>query len=74
MILVTGGTGLLGSHLLYSLVNSGKEVRAIKRASSSLSEVKRVFDFYSENADKLFAKIKLQILERIEKCLLICFF
>lgn len=60
MILVTGGTGLLGSHLLYSLVDSGKQVRAIKRSSSDLSEVKKVFSFYSENAEEMFAKIEWQ--------------
>jgi len=58
MILVTGGTGLLGSHLLYSLVNSGKTVRAIKRAASNLTEVKYVFSFYSANSDELFSKIE----------------
>ena len=31
MILVTGGTGLVGSHLLRSLVGDNKAVRAIYR-------------------------------------------
>ena len=35
MILVTGGTGLVGSRLLYNLVASGKTVRALKRKSGS---------------------------------------
>ena len=58
MILVTGGTGLLGSHLLYSLLNSGKLVRAIKRESSDLSEVKKVFSYYGEPANDLYSKIE----------------
>ncbi len=43
MILVTGGTGLVGSHLLYELLSHGKSVRAIKRASSSLKQTELVF-------------------------------
>ena len=58
MILVTGGTGLLGSHLLFDLVNSGKNVCAIKRRSSDTAMVKKIFSYYSMKADELFAKIE----------------
>ncbi|HET7361381.1 MAG TPA: NAD-dependent epimerase/dehydratase family protein, partial [Salinimicrobium sp.] len=60
MILVTGGTGLVGSHLLLDLVKSGKQVRAIHRKNSDLSTVKRVFSYYFEpgEADKLFHEIE----------------
>ena len=57
MILVTGGTGLLGSHLLLELVREHEEVVAIKRPSSELDEVKRVFSYYSDEADELMRLI-----------------
>jgi len=53
MIFVTGGTGLLGSHLLLSLVKEHKEVLALKRPSSDLDEVKRVFSYYLDKEDEL---------------------
>jgi dihydroflavonol-4-reductase len=57
MILVTGGTGLLGSHLLLELVREHEEVVAIKRPSSDLGEVKRVFSRTSGEAGELFRLI-----------------
>jgi dihydroflavonol-4-reductase len=57
MILVTGGTGLLGSHLLLELVREHEEVVAIKRPSSNLEEVRRVFSYYSGEAEELFKLI-----------------
>ncbi len=58
MILVTGGTGLVGAHLLYSLVNSGETVRAIHRSSSNLEAVKNVFSFYTNEPNIIFDKIE----------------
>ncbi len=57
MILVTGGTGLLGSHVLYELARQGREVRAIKRKSSDTGMVRKVFSYYSEDPDRLFKNI-----------------
>ncbi|MDQ3072318.1 MAG: SDR family oxidoreductase [Bacteroidota bacterium] len=45
MVLVTGGTGLLGSYILYYLLREGRNVRAIRRSSSSLEQTKFIFGF-----------------------------
>jgi nucleoside-diphosphate-sugar epimerase len=58
MNIVTGGTGLVGCHLLYELVSKGKAVKAIRRNSSDIFQVKHVFSYYSENAEELFQKIE----------------
>ena len=54
MILVSGGTGFLGSHLLYELVREHEEVVALKRPSSKLEEVKKVFGYYTDEVEELF--------------------
>ena len=58
MILVTGGTGLVGSHLLYQLVANNKPVRAIFRTEAKQEIVKRVFSYYSDDYLNLFNKIE----------------
>ena len=58
MILVTGGTGLVGSHLLYHLVEKGKAVKALYRTQESLDKVLHIFGFYAENPSTLFDKIQ----------------
>ena len=57
MILVTGGTGLLGSHLLLDLLTAGKKVRAIKRSYGKTEMVRNVFSYYRADADELFSRI-----------------
>jgi nucleoside-diphosphate-sugar epimerase len=58
MILVTGGTGLVGSHLLYHLISKGQRVRALHRKDSRLDQVEKVFSLYTEKAQSLFEKIE----------------
>jgi nucleoside-diphosphate-sugar epimerase len=57
MILVTGGTGLVGSHLLYHLCLQNVAIRAIYRTKSSLENVKKVFRYYTDD-ENLFSKIE----------------
>lgn len=56
MVLVTGATGLLGSHLLYFLLKEEKEVKALVRDLSNTNKIKTVFSYY--NAQHLFDKIQ----------------
>lgn len=58
MILVTGGTGLVGSHLLFDLAKKGENIRALKRENSSLQDVRDCFAYYSDSADELFDSIE----------------
>lgn len=58
MILVTGGTGLVGSHLLYQLSLENDKVKAIHRKSSDLLAVKNVFRYFSADYEALFQKIE----------------
>ncbi len=58
MILVTGGTGLVGSHLLYKLVNGGHQVRAIYRTKEKLEKVKHIFSYHTKNQGLLFSNIE----------------
>jgi dihydroflavonol-4-reductase len=59
MILVTGGTGLLGSHLLFQLTQSDNvPINAIYRNESRITQVKKLFEFYGgDNAQAQFLKI-----------------
>ncbi len=56
MILVTGATGLLGSHLVLHLIENGAKVRAIYRSPDSLEKTKSLFKGYQK--ENLFDKIE----------------
>ncbi len=59
MIFVTGGTGLIGSHLLYLLCKTETtRIKAIYRDESKIKNVKKVFEHYDSVAgSELFKKI-----------------
>ena len=57
-ILVTGGTGLLGSHLLYKLLADDNKVVAIIRLRNKITQIKKIFSYYSNDANLLLSNIK----------------
>jgi nucleoside-diphosphate-sugar epimerase len=52
-IFVTGGTGLLGSHLIYALISKGDKVRAIHRKTSNRDILRKVIGYYGGDYEKL---------------------
>ena len=58
MILVTGGTGVVGTQLLIDLAIAGKNVRALKRKTSSLALTEKIFSLRHPERKELFDKIE----------------
>ncbi|MCK4699280.1 MAG: NAD-dependent epimerase/dehydratase family protein [Bacteroidales bacterium] len=58
MILVTGATGLVGSHLLYELLKNEEKVKALKRQSSDTGHVLKTFGYYTDEHEKLYSRIE----------------
>lgn len=56
MILITGGTGLVGAHLLLHLAEGGRALRALYRGEGSIAKTKNLFTYYN----------RLPLFERIE--------
>jgi nucleoside-diphosphate-sugar epimerase len=48
MVLVTGGTGLVGAHLLLHLIENGESVRAIYRNEKNIQKTKSLFSLYKK--------------------------
>ena len=56
MILITGATGLVGSHLALHLLENNEKLRAIYRSNDALKKTQTVFKYY--NKEFLFEKIE----------------
>lgn len=57
-ILVTGGTGLVGLHLLYTLILKGYKVLATYRDSKNIDMVNKIFKNSYVNFENQFSKIE----------------
>lgn len=59
MILVTGGTGLLGSHILIELSKENQLIRAIYRSRNRINQVEKLFQYYfGDNYPDYWQKIE----------------
>ena len=75
MLLVTGATGILGRVIVLELLKRGKSVRAAKRISSNINEVKESYRFYTNQPAEYFNKIEwvnvdFEDFESLEKVLI----
>ena len=58
MILVTGGTGMVGTHLLMDLLKYEKPIRAIYRSEEALKKARRVFMLYNIDWEQTLKKVE----------------
>lgn len=56
MVFVTGGTGLIGSHLLVELTQQHEQITAIYRNKDKIKTVKKCFKYYLRDDYKSFFK------------------
>jgi dihydroflavonol-4-reductase len=58
MILVTGGTGLVGSYLLYELTCKGHRVRALLRPGTKPYDTRKLFSCFSTENEHLIDQVE----------------
>jgi nucleoside-diphosphate-sugar epimerase len=58
MDVVTGGTGIVGAHVLDALLEQGREVRALLRRGSDASIVLRILRHYHPDGNERFQRIQ----------------
>jgi dihydroflavonol-4-reductase len=59
MELITGGTGIVGAHVLLACTAEGRTVKALRRTNSDVAVVERIFRHYrKEDADVLLQRIQ----------------
>ena len=66
MILVTGASGLVGSHLLLELLNTENKVCALVRGEYSVEKIKKVFSYYIEKPDELINRLEFRFADLLD--------
>lgn len=61
MILVTGATGLVGGHLIWHLLQNNITITAIKRSTSNLESLRKIFSCYTPHAEAYLRRIQWRI-------------
>ena len=67
MLLVTGSTGLLGSHLLYELLQKHERVAALKRTTARTDTLREIFTYYTKDPDQLMDRIDWRTGDLLDK-------
>lgn len=58
MVFVTGGTGLVGAHLLFQLSKNGYKIKALVRNPEKIKRIKHIFSYYTDNPNPLLDNIE----------------
>lgn len=58
MVFVTGGSGLVGGHLLIHLLKQNETIRALKRNSSSFNELRLICSYYRADFKETMSRIE----------------
>jgi len=67
MIVVTGGTGLVGGNLLWYLLQKNDRIIAIRRLKSNLEPLRVIFSFYTSNPEVFLSRIEWKVADVLDK-------
>lgn len=67
MIVVTGGTGLVGGNLLWHLLQKNDRIIAIRRIKSNLEPLRVIFSFYTNEPDTFLSRIDWKVADVLDK-------
>ena len=67
MIVVTGGTGLVGGNLLWHLLQENDKIISIRRLKSNLEPLRVIFSFYTNEPDTFLSRIEWKVADVLDE-------